>query len=326
MNSASPRFVRLWRIGFVLLVGGWLGWILFDSESIRQLPKLIHSPGAWWFLISWAALPIGLALLWRWQLICVSGIRIPLSSAFRVQGLAWAGRYLPGKAGLWIAKVAVARSQGIAASRLTATVLAEQLLFLLAGTIVGALTLCWSDVPGTLWAFLGDAVDLHSGRLLLAVVLGAAAMLGVAAIFLSAGARKIVRARLQWVFDQLPAPFQSLQLLIAHGLLHIIVGIGLFVLLQQLLPESASALGLVGIVGALAISNVAGIAAVFAPAGLGVRELVLAGLLAINGNFEAALAAAVLVRAITLIADAAFSALAIALGGAFERVAARAPH
>lgn len=320
MNPSSNRFARFWRIGFLLIVGGWLGWILFSSDSIRQIPELVSSIAAWLFLFAWMALPIGLAWLWRLQLLWVAGIRIPMSSAFRIQGLAWAGRYLPGKAGLWIAKVALARNYRILASRLTITVLAEQVLFLLAGAIVGVLALWTSGhtiFPNSLTEFRDTVMSGASQGLPFLLALVGLVIFSVSA-FLLFRVRGQHQAWLRTLRGHLPSPPRLLQLLIAHGLLHVLIGIGLFLLLQQLLPESAEQLGIVGIVGALAIANVAGIAAVFAPAGLGVREVVLASLVATPGNFESALAVAVLVRAITLIADALFSIVAVTFGSHIE--------
>lgn len=320
MNRNSSRFARLWRIGFLLIVGGWLAWILFTSGAIRQIPELVCSIAAWLFLFAWITLPIGLAWLWSLQVRWVTSIRIPMSCAFRIQGLAWAGRYLPGKAGLWIAKVALARSEQIPARSLAITVLSEQVLFLLAGAIVGVAALWACRQPIFLAALTklqahavtGQSQEIGSVLALVGLAVAVSALLLVRV-------RRPLQAWFRALQGHLPSPPGLLKLLIAHGLLHVLVGIGLFVLLQHLLPESAKQLGIIGTVGALAIANVAGIAAVFAPAGLGVREVVLAALLAIEGNFEAALSAAVLVRALTLVADAGFSLMAVALGSDLGR-------
>jgi uncharacterized membrane protein YbhN (UPF0104 family) len=65
--------------------------------------------------------------------------------------------------------------------------------------------------------------------------------------------------------------------------------------------------------GALSLAGVAGILVVLAPAGLGVREGALTGLLATRFAVDAAALASVLVRAVMIISDLALVLLALAI-------------
>jgi uncharacterized membrane protein YbhN (UPF0104 family) len=64
------------------------------------------------------------------------------------------------------------------------------------------------------------------------------------------------------------------------------------------------------VTGAMSLSGVCGILVVFAPAGLGVRDGVLAGLLAARIGVDAAALGAVVLRMLTVVADVALLAAA----------------
>ena len=94
-----------------------------------------------------------------------------------------------------------------------------------------------------------------------------------------------------------------LSLLSGYASLHVIVGLAFYALLPAIsggysLPPAGQAIGL------LAIAHVAGVLAVFAPSGLGVREAVLAVGLSASMPFEQGLVVAALLRGATLVADA----------------------
>ncbi|MCA1779385.1 MAG: hypothetical protein LC637_08400 [Xanthomonadaceae bacterium] len=313
MSAWRARLAASWRAAFVVLVGGWLAWVLLSGE-FGPAPR----PGTWLqvqtglFLAGWLALPLGLGLLWRWNLQLLTAIRLPLALLLTTQGLAWGGRYLPGKSGLWLAKLSISRRSGIDLRTLGWAVLVEQGLFVLAGALVFIVLLPWSDIAARVaWQHPAlsalQALAAHPlfgpARILFAIALAA---VGLAAMRIGKAA---LPEGARW-----PDWSQWLLLLAGHLVLHLTIGLALAPLLWLLLPDSAALLGTSGIIAALALANIAGILALFAPAGLGVREVVLAGLLAAGADYPKALAVAAFLRLVTFLADVAFSTSAWAAG------------
>lgn len=314
--NRRTRLIRGLRLVFIVLVGVWLVWALVSSPSnLKDLSSLWGLPGAWLFLFGWMAIPIGLWLLWRCQLQLMTGRQLSFSESLAIQSVAWAGRYMPGKAGLWLAKTALARIPGVGWRALSVSVLAEQLLFLIAGAFI-ALIVIFSLDPAVLAKIsepLAHAMQTISTHPVIVIIFLSLTVLAAFWGFprLIAHGAGEGTARFSW--------YQWPLLLIAHAGIHFIAGVSLYPLISSLLPEAAAALGPFGIAGALALANVAGIAAFFAPAGLGVREAVLAITLTVGVDYDQALPVAVLVRVVTLFSDAVFSVGAWIIGKLGER-------
>ena len=292
------------RVAFLLLVGAWMVWMLASNPAnLEGLVRVWKTPRAWLFLLGWMTIPAGLWLLWRSQILLSTGYKLPWSTALSIQAVAWGGRYLPGKAGLWVAKTALARRSGLGWRELGVSVLTEQLLFLIAGALV-ILALVLSPQSSLLAqlpeTFTNPLQTLSDQSPIILVALGAIALTAMAgiSIVVTRVAGDALRA-ISWRHWPL--------LLAGHVVIHLVAGISLYPLVALLLPEAAETLGPLGVAGALALANIAGIAAVFAPAGLGVREAVLAIVLAVGVDYDQALGAAVLLRVITLFADALFT-------------------
>jgi len=313
--NGRARIVRAIRFLFLVMVGAWLAWTLASNPAnLEGVVRIWRTPSAWLFLLGWMTIPVGLWLLWRSQIFLATGYRLPWSTALSIQAVAWGGRYLPGKAGLWVAKTALTRSSGLGWRELGVSVLTEQLLFLIAGALV-VLALVLSPQS----ALLGQLPDSFtrpfqtiSGQpAILLVALGAVVLTTMAGIiiFLPRLAGDAVRA-IGWKNWPL--------LLTGHILIHLVAGLSLYPLVELLLPEAANLLGPLGVAGALALANIGGIAAIIAPAGLGVREAMLAIVLAVGVDYDQALGVAVLLRVITLFADVLFAVGGWIVGKAFE--------
>ena len=314
MNGRA-RLVQALRLVFLVLVGAWLVWTLASNPAnLQGLARIWKMPTAWLFVLGWMTIPIGLWLLWRSQIFLSTGYKLPWSTALAIQAVAWGGRYLPGKAGLWVAKTALTRSTGLGWRVLGVSVLTEQLLFLIAGALI-ALALLLSP-QSSLLAQLAEPFarafqTLSDQPAIIPLALAAimlAAMVGIS-IVLARNAGGALRA-IGWQHWPL--------LLTGHVAIHLVAGISLYPLVLVLLPEAAEALGPLGVTGALALANIAGIAAVFAPAGLGVREAVLAIVLAVGVDYDQALGVALLLRVITLFSDVLFAVGGWIAGKALE--------
>ncbi len=314
MNSDKANNWLKWsRLGFMLVVVIWLGWILINADVLSDMPPSLWIQWqSWLFFLCWLLLPVGLGILWWCSLRLSFGVVLPISRALQVQGLAWGGRYLPGKAGILLAKISIAGEHGTKVRSLSHSVLVEQGLFVLSGIGVGVAFLPWSVIleavywDHSLWSWLQK--NMHSINLLPAQILVACG------ITLAGFCGLLIACRLFSV--KFRRRDTSLWILIYAGYctIHILLGLALYPLIASMASDSAMLLGVGGVIAALALANSVGIMAIFAPAGLGVREVVLAAILAVALSYSASLGIAAFLRVLTLLADVVFTLLAWSFG------------
>lgn len=203
------------------------------------------------------------AALWSRNLVEFGERRVGVVEAAAVLLVANLGRYVPGKI-LALAGVAVmARRRGLSGVRATAAAVTAQMVNLLAAAAVGGWVAVWS-------AGLSEAWQVGVG-------VGMVAVLGGFLYFGGAG------ALLRWVLRRsghagdLPDPSGRALLLLLPGYIlnWVVLGAALVCLGRGLGMELGFGIG----VTAFAAAYFAGYLAVFAPAGLGVRESSLVGLL-----------------------------------------------
>ncbi|MCC5866323.1 MAG: hypothetical protein JJU31_14465 [Wenzhouxiangella sp.] len=317
MSHSGSAYV-LARMVFLGLVGLAFVWALIHADfSIVPGSGIWFRYELWVFLLAWTLLPFGLGLLWRWNLLFSVGWRLPWTDWLATQSVAWAGRYLPGKAGLWIAKIGAFGFKEGTKRRVSHSVIVEQVLFLLSGLLFALLLLPWarllsltqfSDaVPAAVLTHAGSALGLGM-RVLVALTLVCSTLLFLSYLGTKLGAGMRRTDAFRW-----------LGLLTAHASIHLALGLSLYPLISLMLPDAALMLGPLGVAAVLALANSLGIMAVFAPAGLGVREAVLALCLSVDVAFAAALSVALFLRLVTMLADGLFSVL----GGAAALVMRR---
>lgn len=252
-----------------------VSWALFRMVGVRlsELEALRAAdwrPAAAPLVLSSAALLavyLAHAVLWRTVMTDIGVGRPTIRTTIRLYFLASLGRYVPGK--LWqVAGIAVLSSRaGLPPVGATAAALLGQLAFLLSGAL-----------------FL--AIAMPTGR---GAVAAAAGLLGViAALFVtrSAPGRRLAAAlrarvpRLGTVLDLATGvqPRHAARWGLAYGLTWVLLG-GAFVLFViSFYPDAGSHPRYVA--GTVAASYLGGYIAVFAPAGIGVREGLMGVLLA----------------------------------------------
>lgn len=305
MSFRASRAFRVWQAAFALSVGLAMLWALLAADfSSALLAGSWFSVAAVLFLFCWFLLPLGLGLLWRWNLRWSSGLNLTVQNSLVTQGLAWGGRYLPGKAGLYAAKIGALGFESGTKRTLAYSVLVEQVLFVIAGAVVALVLLPWPLLVPGMAKFDARWLDISWLAFspwwlpsLFALALGLIALTFAGLHYFGKRLKLSTRAF---------SPGRWGILLGGHVVLHLVVGLGLYPLVKFLLPETAAMLGPWGVAAALALANTAGILAFFAPAGLGVRELVLAFVLALGTDLETALAVSIYVRLVSLLADLAF--------------------
>lgn len=271
-------------------------------EALQALSTRILDAGSWLFVLAWVAMAISMGMLWAVGLRALAGHCPEPLLVLQVQGGAWAGRYLPGKVGLLAGKVVLAGRDGLDVRTLGGSVLFEQFAFVAAGIALAAA--CIDPALVQQWRAF-DGLPTVSGTALRGVGIAIALLLAIGAAW--AAVRTAGTGRIAAL-----APVALLYLLP-----HAICGLGFAAMVR---PTGID-LSLIDAIGAMALANVAGVVAVFAPAGLGVREAVLAAVLP-PGEPTAILAIVVSLRILATAGDVVVIAIGMS-AGALRRLGRR---
>jgi len=225
------------------------------------------------------------------------GRRLPLMLAFVY---AWLVRYVPGTVPFFAGKVYLGKRAGYDTRQLALVTGIQNMIEVLVSAIVGAI--CIAVALG---------ITAGGGAYL---ALAAAPALLLPALHPSVLGRVTGRALRALGRDPLPdGALPSVRAVTvascctaANQLLN-----GAAMLMVMIAVSDASIGDFALVTGALSLAGVAGILVVLAPAGLGVRDGALTGLLAARFSVEAAAVAAVLVRLLMIVADLALVAVAL---------------
>ncbi|MBZ5737493.1 lysylphosphatidylglycerol synthase domain-containing protein [Nocardioides mangrovi] len=267
------RALDLARILFVLLTLGcaWLGFRGRGDEIADALADTSALGLAAALLVTLLGLALT-AILWR-RILARLGSPVPERAASAIFFVGQLGKYVPGSVWSFAAQAQLGRRHDVPARR---SVTASG-LFLLVHTATGA-------VVGTA-AVVTGVLDAGGPRWLWALGLVAGAVVL---------ALPVVRR------DVGPAMVLMAGVWLAYG-------VGVLALLG---PARAGLDDLPAIIAAFALSHVAGVLLVIAPAGLGAREGVLIALLEPVVGLDAAIATALLARVVHAAADFAIAGLA----------------
>jgi len=294
---SSGLLARWIKALYVLAVLVALGWYVRGlNVELAVWTEWLATPAPYVFVAAWAAMAGILGFAWVRVVRAHLGLHLPAKDWLPLQAMAWLGRYLPGKVGLLAGKLGLVSRHGITVRALGFTVVYEQLAFVMAGL---ALAMCVSPAALGLEGTIARAWDDAAfWRLLAAFILGVMIVPAMQALRPIAGLQRASPTRHEWTVPLL------------YLLAHTCAGVGLFVCLRAMPGMEASGPSMIHVVGLLAAANVAGILALFAPAGLGVRELVLVAGLAPWVPAPDAIVLAALLRVLSVVADLGFSALA----------------
>lgn len=286
-------FLRRWashplvRVGFVVvtLVFGFVA-IFSDRENIGQ--ALRELPAGWAVLSAVFLLAGLLAQMYVWRsLLTGLGSSLPVRVSARVYYLGQLGKYVPGAVWPMLAQAEIARDHGVPRARSGAAFALLMLVLPATGGIlaVATLPLQTQDLP-IWWAVLPGAVGLVCIAHPRVINLGLAL---VWRVLRAPGPPATLTARTLWV---------AIGWSVAQW---IALGLSVWALAVGLGAESDRTLTLA--VGGFAAAFAAGLVVVIAPAGAGVREVVLvASLLPVLDRADA-ITVAVLSRSATIVAD-----------------------
>lgn len=248
------------RFGLAAAVFYFVGSVVWTNwEQIRAADL---SPDLWLLTLSFAVLTayfVGRAVLWH-VLTIGSGIAIPFPAAIAAWFYSQLGKYVPGKAFLFLGRLAYYRRYGRSAAALSATFAVETLATLLASVVMVLLALMTVDTGLGRWrpllgiALVALIIVLHPRLINWAMAL-------LLRIF-KRGARKIeLSAKRTYLFVG------------AYFLNWFVCGLAFFLLLDALHPTPPRLI--LYLAGSFSFASLVGMFSIFVPSGLGVREGVL---------------------------------------------------
>lgn len=287
----AARLKRALRPLMALVALGFIAW------AARDLVRSWHGGHVEiaWSLVAASLVPVaasGLVLAFSWKLLLerMTGTKIAAAPAVALHAESQLARYVPGKVGLPVVRMAGAQGIGAPARAVGSSILIEILSFLAVGGVtgLGLLALFSHETTG-----VAARVGRVAPALLLAFALGTLLLVSVdrrrfPAAWVSGlglgGAGPLVPARLP--------------------LLHVVYWLGWagHGVLLVLAVGGDLAVGLAGS-GLFVIAPIVGFLALAAPAGAGVREAVLSIGLAPALGAPQAVVVIVASRAVTLLAD-----------------------
>ena len=288
------------RFGFLTVVLVLLGLTLADQAGTlwHEAQRLSVPFVLLAFVFSIGGLFFNL-MVWR-ELLADLGSRLSVAEAWRIFFIGNLSKYVPGSIWPVLVQAELGADRGIPRSRSAVSVLLSYTVMTCSGLVVAAITLPFAaagSVAQYFWilflipvgiAVLSPPVLNRLLRLVLRVSHQPALGRGVSYRGL---ARTMAWALCAWA---------------ANGLM-------IYVLMRQLAGDRQGTL-LVS-VGAYSLSWVVGFLAVFAPAGLGVREAVMIAALHSQTTTAIAITVALVQRALSVVADAATGGAAVGLVG-----------
>ncbi len=227
--------------------------------------------------------------------------RLPLGRLVKVFLYSWIGRYVPGKVAYPVGRFVLGRSLGFSSGALIGSLAYETVLLLVAACALASITL----IPSL-------ATELQS--ILPYVALPVLAVGGVVALqprILSWALRLVLRLRGREEADTtwLLPPGQMAKVIALYAGVFCVSGAGFYVLVASLTSFSPRYLPLA--VGAFTLGGVVGMLSLLVPAGIGVREGVLVGLLQVAMPLELAILVSLVARVWATVVDV------VVVGGCF---------
>jgi len=262
-------------------------------QTLRLWPIIASFPLAVLYLI-------GRGLVWHLMVRRMVG-RFSAGADVRCWLSSLLGKYLPGKVFALLGRLYMYQSNGVRSAQVTACFLLEAACAALAALLIAVVGMLWTWGPDRIGALAAPAALLVAGLII-------ATHPGVLGRLMNIGLRMAGRSpivlNVRW-HDV--AGWTALMAVNWLGL-----GLGFHLLLGAL--TAAPAHLYVFLTGTFAAAGIIGILAIFAPAGLGVREGVMTALLATVLPPGIAVAAALLTRLWMTLAEAGCAGVALLLG------------
>jgi hypothetical protein len=289
------RAVRIaWTYVLPVVVAAAVGWYFYKKLSQPGLWANV-APGLGWVLAAGLVYLVAYTVWGLYYVVLLNdqGAHAPAATGLRAYFISQMGKYVPGKILVIVIRVGMLKGIGITRTAVAITAMYESLVWVGAGALVGIILL-----PDSLWQGLqtqaqaqGSSLpNIHRAWLILPVALAPVGLVGLNRFVnrvnrwrKGADAKQFPRVKLHMVVFGLA--FDALGWFVLGGCLMLVLA-GL----QPDAPRTADEYwNLVSING---IAYVLGFIAFFMPAGIGVRDMALQLLLAVEFQNHLNLAAA----------------------------------
>lgn len=305
-SRARINALSLLKLSLVLAPWAFIAYLLRDlNEAVDAFRDASIAPIAGALVLMVAVLVL-MAAIWVRLVHHLARQQGEPDGAVLLRSFArsWLARYLPGKLWVYGARVVHTDREMVPRRILASSLVVEITLILGSASVLGLGLWTWSAV-----SLPAGAAILVAGSALLIATLPRLDRLFQVALGVSG---RVLPARWRSLGEDLeraaddPGLGLKASVLLTKGYLamNLVGGLAFVLVVFSLGDVSSSDLPL--LVGAFCLSGVLGILAVFAPAGLGVREAALAGLIAPAVGGPVAASAAILMRLLVLAADAVF--------------------
>jgi glycosyltransferase 2 family protein len=291
---------KIVRFGFLALVLVLLALTLVHEAGTlgHEIQKLSALVVVLAFVASLAGLFCSL-MVWR-EMLADLGSRLSIPEAWRIFFIGQLSKYIPGSIWPVLAQSELGADRGIPRSRSALSVILCYAVMTCSGGVVAAITLPFATAASVAQYFW----------ILCLVPVGAVLL---SPPVLNRLLRLVLRLSGQPALEQ-GVSYRGLARTMAWAVAGWLCnGLMIYLLLRQLAGDRQGTL-LVS-VGGFSLSWVVGFLAIFAPAGLGVREAVMIAALHTQATAAIAITVTLFSRAISVVADAATGAVAAALVG-----------
>jgi uncharacterized membrane protein YbhN (UPF0104 family) len=283
-------------IGLALFAG--LAWIL--ASRWQELPAEVMSP-AWPQLILAVVLMFvaqaGSGLLWG-RVLAALGEKLSAVELLQIHFICQTGKYLPGKIMLMVGKAVLAVQQGRSRGVAGASVVYEMALFVISGGLAALLFAAFASA---------DVVARHRPAVLVLCAVALAMLHPFVLQRFVTAVEKLTGSPL----EGLVLPYRRLlSLLVIYVTPWLLGALAFFLFIDSLAPVELAQLP--DLAAIFALSSLVGIVALFAPAGVGVREAAMSAMLSAYMPVAASIAVALAFRVALVTVDVI--ALLIALG------------
>jgi len=235
---------------------------------------------------------------WAWRLLLKDlGIHRPWRELSEIMAITQLAKYVPGNFGVHLGRAGMAMARGIAGGALVSTMLAEVVLAIAAALAIGLAGISLS-AAGT-GAVQGD---LRGALAIAAALAGIAFLLYLLLRHRVELLTRRIAVRRGWTLDRLlPRAPTMLRAFGAYSVNYLLIGAGVWAMARLLLPDVEHDVGL--LCASFALAWVAGFFTPGAPAGLGVREALMIGILGFAYGQADALILVVALRLATMLGD-----------------------
>lgn len=296
MSRAAKHF------GLLLGLAATIGFVVYARDALQGQDLSRYASARSLLAISIAAICYSMIFpvsAWAWRLLLADlNVHRPWRELTEILAITQLAKYVPGNIGVHLGRTAMAISKGIGSGPVVLSMLAETALAIAAALCIGVLGALLSK-PG-LGAVQGDI----RGSITVAALLAAGGILAFLLLKrrLMSLAQQITQRR-GWTMPSRLAPRLStaLRAFVGYCANYLVIGLGIWGMCLFLLPARAHDIGLLS--ASFALAWIAGFFAPGAPAGFGVREAIMLGILGFSYAQADALVIVIALRLATMLGD-----------------------